>query len=249
VTADGRTGVAVSERVAHARRLFAGVAREYERMGTLLSLGQDGRWRRFLVSRIELPPGGSLLDVATGTGLVARAVSDRHPGATVLGLDQSEEMLRAGVWADAGRGRAPRTILLGRAERLPFADGTFDAVTFTYLLRYVDDPAATVAELARVLHPGGMLAELEFGLPANLAARTGWRAFTRIGLPLLGRTASRAWAETGGFLGPSIEGYRRRYPPPVQAGWWRRAGIPHPRSRSMSFGAGVVTWGRKEAEA
>jgi demethylmenaquinone methyltransferase/2-methoxy-6-polyprenyl-1,4-benzoquinol methylase len=247
MTMDDRPVLAVSERVAHARRLFAGIAREYERMGALLSLGQDRRWRRFLVSRIELPSGGSLLDVATGTGLVARAARERHPGVTVLGLDQSEEMLRAGVWADADRDRIPRTVLLGRAERLPFADGAFDALTFTYLLRYVDDPAATVTELARVVRPGGMLAELEFGVPANPLARTGWRAFTRVGLPLLGRTASRAWAETGGFLGPSIEAYRRRYPPPVQVAWWRRAGIPHPRSRAMSFGAGVVTWGRKEA--
>ena len=93
----------------------------------------------------------------------------------------------------------------GEAERLPFADGEFDALTFTYLLRYVDDREATMRELARVVRPGGRIGMVEFAVPALPALRAVWRVHTRIGLPLLGRLVSPAWFEVGRFLGPNIE--------------------------------------------
>src|SRR5438093_817513 len=90
----------------------------------------------------------------------------------------------------------------GQAEQLGFGDGEFDHLTFTYLLRYVDDPGATLAELARVVKPGGRIASLEFMLPPNHVARSLWGVYTRIGLPSLGRLLSRDWYEVGRFLGP-----------------------------------------------
>jgi demethylmenaquinone methyltransferase / 2-methoxy-6-polyprenyl-1,4-benzoquinol methylase len=234
-----------SPRVAHARRLFAGIARGYDVMGEVLSFGQNRRWRRFLVSRMPTAPGSLVLDVATGTGAVAIDLA-RRPGVRVVGLDQSPEMLRRGR-ADVARA-APDgavSLVLGRAEWLPFPSDVFDAVTFTYLLRYVDDPAATLAEIARVLRPGGALGSLEFGVPSNDVLRAGWFVHTRLALPVLGAAFSREWHRAGRFLGPSISDWDRRFPLPRQARLWRDAGIDDVRVRPMSFGAGVVMWGRK----
>src|SRR5262245_59876469 len=139
---------APSRRTQHARGLFAGLPPTYDATGRLFSFGQDPRWRRFLVSRVAAPAGGMVLDVATGTAAVAIELATNWTG-RVVGLDQSEPMLRQGVERAARAGLADRTsFVLGQAERLPFPSGTFDGLTFTYLLRYVDDPAATLAELA-----------------------------------------------------------------------------------------------------
>jgi demethylmenaquinone methyltransferase / 2-methoxy-6-polyprenyl-1,4-benzoquinol methylase len=150
----------VSARQAHARGLFAPLGSTYDRYGALLSFGQDPRWRRFLVSCIGAGPGDTILDVATGTGLVAAELV-RRKGCRVVGLDQSPEMLAV------ARERVPAGVELveGDATALSFEDASFDGVTFTYLLRYVDDPGATLRELARVVRPGGTVAMLEFAVP------------------------------------------------------------------------------------
>ena len=222
-----------------ARTLFAPLGPTYDRYAAVLSLGQDPRWRRFLVSRIEAGPRDAVLDVATGTGAVARELVAQK-GCTVVGLDQSPEML-----AEARR-RAPKdiTFVEGRAEELPFPDGAFDALTFTYLLRYVDDPAATLRGLARVVRPGGTIAGLEFALPHG-PWRPLWELYVRVGLPLAGRALSRGWAEVGDFLGPSIRGFYERYPEPRLLELWWDAGIRDVRSRRLSLGGGIVTWGRR----
>jgi len=188
-----------------------------------------------MVSRV--PSGSMVLDVATGTGLVAQEL--RRHGCEVVGLDQSDQMMRS---TDHG---APHKVQ-AQAERLPFPDGAFDALTFTYLLRYVDDPPATMRELARVVKPGGTVSCLEFHVPTNLLWRTGWLAYTRAVMPPTGRLVSREWGYTGRFLGRSISEFYRRYPLETQAGWWRGAGIPHPRHRVMSLGGGIVIWGVKQ---
>src|SRR5437764_399984 len=196
---------ALSPRKQHALELFAGLPRAYDRMGALLSFGQDPRWRAALVKAIDPQPGQRILDVATGTGLVAAALA-RH-GAQVMALDQSKDMLAG---AHARLGKHPDladkiTFVHGEAEHLPFPDQTFDALTFTYLLRYVDDRAATMGELTRVVKPGGRIGMVEFGVPARSHLRAAWRVYTRVGLPALGRLVSPAWFEVGRFLGPSIE--------------------------------------------
>jgi demethylmenaquinone methyltransferase / 2-methoxy-6-polyprenyl-1,4-benzoquinol methylase len=222
-----------------AQTLFAPLGPTYDRYAALLSFGQDPRWRRFLVSRVEAGPGDRVLDVATGTAAVALELV-RQKGCAVVGVDQSEGML------EAARRRADGRIELVRAsaESLPFADGEFDALTFTYLLRYVADPAATLRELVRVVRPGGTVAGLEFALPAGVA-RPPWELYVRVGLPAAGAVIGGGWREVGSFLGPSIRGFYRRWPEPRLLEAWREAGIGEPRARRLSLGGGIVTWGRK----
>jgi demethylmenaquinone methyltransferase/2-methoxy-6-polyprenyl-1,4-benzoquinol methylase len=222
-----------------ARTLFAPLGPTYDRYAALLSLGQDPRWRRFLVSRIDAGPRDTVLDVATGTGAVARELLAQK-GCTVVGLDQSPEML-----AEARR-RLPRSVTLmeGRAEELPFPDAAFDAVTFTYLLRYVEEPGAVLRELARVVRPGGTISGLEFAVPRRIW-RPLWELYVRVGLPAAGRVLSPGWAEVGDFLGPSIRGFYGRYPEERLLELWWDAGIRNVRARRLSLGGGIVTWGRR----
>jgi len=199
-----------------------------------------------MVSKLGAVPGSLVLDVAAGTGLVSRDLAARLR-ANVVSLDPSEPMLRAGIPANEAAGLAERIHpVLGRAEMLPFADGTFDALTFTYLVRYVDDPAATIRELARVVRPGGSIASLEFHVPQQPMLRAGWFAYTRGVLPVLGSFVSPQWRRTGNFLGPSISRLEDRAPLPEQVRWWQEAGVRHVRSRELTLGAAVVIWGVKE---
>ena len=228
-----------SARTRHAVHLFAGLGRRYDRMGALLSFGQDARWRRFLVSRLPQAPA-LVLDVATGTGLVARELRRTDRAHRVVAIDQSEPMLRAGTF-DASTER-----VLARAEQLPFGDQTFDALTFTYLLRYVDDPAETLRELARVVRPGGVVASLEFGVPPEPVWDGAWWLYTRVAMPAIGALTSREWYQVGRFLGPSIDRYWRAYPLAAQVDMWRRAGLGTVRWRRLSLGGGIVMWATRE---
>ena len=225
------------DRRRHAQELFAPLGPTYDRVGAVLSFGQDPRWRRFLVSRIPAD-GGHVLDVATGTGLVAEQLL--RAGHRVTGLDQSAEMLAL------ARQRFGDEVELveASAETLPFADTSFDHLTFTYLLRYVDDPAAVLRELARVVRPGGTIAMLEFGLPRG-PWRPLWELYVRVGLPICGRLVSKGWGEAGSFLGPSIRGFWERLPEPALLDLWRAAGIADVHARRLSVGGGIVIWGRK----
>jgi demethylmenaquinone methyltransferase / 2-methoxy-6-polyprenyl-1,4-benzoquinol methylase len=237
-------GEALPARNAQARRLFAPLGETYDRYSRLLSLGQDPRWRRFLVSRVAVAPDETVLDVATGTAAVAIELV-RRTGCRVVGLDQSPEMLAAGRERVAAAGLADRIELVeGNAETLPFPDGSFAALTFTYLLRYVDDPAATLRELARVVRPGGTLASLEFGLP-RWPWRPAWELYVRVGLPVLGRVVSPGWHEVGRFLGPSIRSFSARWPLDEMLAAWRAAGVEDVRHRRLSLGGGVVIWGQR----
>jgi demethylmenaquinone methyltransferase / 2-methoxy-6-polyprenyl-1,4-benzoquinol methylase len=234
-----------SERNRFTERLFAGIAPRYDRMGAILSFGQDARWRRFLVSRVNAPAASTVLDVAAGTQLVSRELATRR-GVRVVALDQSETMLRAGAEPTRRAGLADRVApVVGRAERLPFGDETFASVTLTYLLRYVDDPAATVAELVRVVAPGGSIAMLEFHVPGGPLVRAGWLAYTRVVLPVVGAVASPAWARTAAFLGPNVARFVADHPLAAQVEWFQRAGIEHVRTRRFLLGTAVVLWGVK----
>jgi demethylmenaquinone methyltransferase/2-methoxy-6-polyprenyl-1,4-benzoquinol methylase len=236
--------VEASARTRHARELFAPLGPTYDRYARLLSFGQDPRWRRFLVSRIP-PDARRVLDVATGTAAVAIELARADPQRGVVGIDQSREMLAAGRERVARGGLTERIELReGRAENLPFADGEFDALTFTYLLRYVDDVRKTLRELARVVPPGGTVAMLEFGLPRG-GWRPLWELYVRVGLPGAGAAVSPGWSGVGRFLGPSIRGFWRAWPEPRLLEAWRDAGIEDVQARRLSVGGGIVVWGTR----
>jgi demethylmenaquinone methyltransferase/2-methoxy-6-polyprenyl-1,4-benzoquinol methylase len=235
-----QVGHVLSERNRAALALFAPLAATYDRYARLLSLGQDPRWRKFLVSRVEVSPADRVLDVACGTGAVTRELR-RQWGCRVVGLDQSREMLAVA----RARGDDSVELVEASAEELPFEDATFDGLTFTYLLRYVDDPSATMRELARVLRPGAAIAMLEFSVPGNAPARAAWELYVRAALPLAGRTISPGWHEVGRFLGPSIRAFWERWPLERLLAGWRQAGIEDVAAKSLSLGGGVVIWGRR----
>ena len=229
-----------------AQQLFSGLPRRYDVLEELLSFRQNRRWRTAMVDAVVPDAPGRVLDVATGTAGVALVLADRTD-AQVVGVDLTEEMLRIGQQRVEARGRGRRIALaLARGEQLPFADGTFDALTFTYLLRYVADPSATIAELARVVRPGGTLASLEFGVPPRLLWRAAWRLHTRVVLPIGGFLGGgMAWARVGFFLGPSIEQHYRTYPVERHVAMWEAAGIEDVRLQRMSLGGGLVMSGRR----
>lgn len=239
-----------AQRNQFAQRLFAPLPARYDRLAEILSFGQNGRWRRAMISQI-IPPAapaepGTVLDVASGTAGVALGIAGRA-GARIVGLDLTEQMLRRGQRNVTGAGLASRIRLVaGRGEQLPFADATFDALTFTYLLRYVADPQATLAELARVIRPGGRAASLEFCVPPSRFWHAWWWLYTRLVLPAAGLvTGGREWFAVGRFLGPSISGHYRRYPVPWTVEAWQKAGFTDVGFRVMSLGGGLVMWGTR----
>jgi demethylmenaquinone methyltransferase/2-methoxy-6-polyprenyl-1,4-benzoquinol methylase len=227
----------VSARRRHAQALFEPLGPTYDRVAATLSLGQDPRWRRFLAGRLP-PDRGHVLDVATGTGLVARELLRRR--FRVTGVDQSPGMLAEARHRLEGQAQ----LVQASADALPFPDASFDHLTFTYLLRYVDEPPATLRELARVVRPGGTVAMLEFGVPRGIW-RPAWELYVRAGLPLAGRAISPAWHEVGRFLGPSIRDFHERFPLPLLLEAWRAAGVREVAARRLSLGGGLVVWGRR----
>ncbi len=193
-------------------------------------------------------PGDRVLDVATGTGAVAAELAGRY-GCRVTAIDQSDAMLAAAARRLRERGLSERVNLVrAEAEALPFDDGAFDGLTVTYLLRYVADPAATLAELARVVRPGGTVAGLEFGVPPWPPARAAWRLYTGALLPAGGLIAGGwPWWRAGRFLHRSIPDLYRRHPLPELLDLHRAAGLGGLRVRRLSLGGGVVVWGVREA--
>src|SRR5580704_5033116 len=208
------------------REVFADLPARYDRLAYLLSFGQDRRWRRAVVDRVAAARPSRVLDVATGPAGIALAVAERT-GAQVVGVDLNEPMLREGAANVRKTGRDGQVALaLAHADQLPFSDDSFDAVMFSYLLRYVDNPAATVAELARCLRPGGVLASLDFYVPPNPVWHASWQLYTRAVLPVLGGlTGGPAWLRVGQFLGPSISQHYQQHPLAEHLAAWRDAGI------------------------
>jgi demethylmenaquinone methyltransferase/2-methoxy-6-polyprenyl-1,4-benzoquinol methylase len=231
---------------AFAADLFQSLPARYDLLAELLSFGQNRRWRRELVRHVTASSPDRVLDVATGTAGVAIAIA-RRGQADVTGVDISESMLQRGrerVHASGFDGRV--TLEVGRAEALRFPDASFDAVSFTYLLRYVADPAATMKELARALRPGGVMASLDFFVPPHVMWRAAWRAYTRVALPAMGfALGGGAWWRVGTFLGPNIEAHYSRWPLRRIKEAWREAGMVDVHALPMSLGGGVVMWGTK----
>jgi demethylmenaquinone methyltransferase / 2-methoxy-6-polyprenyl-1,4-benzoquinol methylase len=240
--------LATDRRNSFAQRLFAPLPARYDRLAELLSFGQNGRWRHAMVDHLTTADrdGQLVLDVAAGTAGITLQLA-RRLGARVVGVDLTEQMLRQGARNVAMAGQADRIALAcGRAEQLPFPDASFDALTFSYLLRYVADPQATLAELARVVRPGGTIASLEFLVPPSRFWRFWWRAYTATLLPLGGLlTGGREWFVVGRFLGPNITSHYRRYPVSWTVQAWQQAGVTDVGWSAMSLGGGLVMWGTR----
>jgi demethylmenaquinone methyltransferase/2-methoxy-6-polyprenyl-1,4-benzoquinol methylase len=232
-----------------AREVFADLPPRYDRLAWLLSFGQDRRWRREVVDRIATGQPRRVLDVATGPAGVALAVA-RRTEAAVVGVDLNEPMLLRGRHNVQAAGRTGQVVLVaGRAEQLPFEDGAFDAICFSYLLRYVDEPAGAIAEMTRCLRPGGTMASLEFFVPPAAGWRAAWRVYVSAVLPMAGWMAGgSAWWRVGRFLHQSIPAHYRRYPLDWHVRAWERAGLRDVGWRVMSLGGGLVMWGTRRAE-
>jgi demethylmenaquinone methyltransferase/2-methoxy-6-polyprenyl-1,4-benzoquinol methylase len=229
-----------------AQRLFKDLPTRYDHLAEWLSFWQNSRWRKAMVDHIVPGSPRRVLDVASGTAGVALQLADRT-SAHVVGVDLTLDMLRIGQRNVAKAHRVRRVQLVnGRAEALPFADAVFDALTFTYLFRYVDDPQGTLNELARVVRPGALVASLEFMLPPNRFWRACWWAYTRLALPVGGLvTGGMEWYRVGRFLGPSISRLYRDYPVAWTVDAWQKAGFEDVGTRVMSLGGGLVMWGRR----
>jgi demethylmenaquinone methyltransferase/2-methoxy-6-polyprenyl-1,4-benzoquinol methylase len=238
-----------TDRNSFAQELFNPLPSRYDALAEVLSFGQNGRWRRAMVDQVPQAPGGVILDVASGTAGVAISLARRN-GARIVGVDLTEQMLRRGKSNITEAGQAARiSLVAGRAEQLPFPDASFDALTFTYLLRYVDDPQATLTELARVVKPGGRIASLEFSSPPSPAWHAAWWLYTRTLLPAGGLlTGGRYWLDVGRFLGPNISAHYRKYPVDWTVDAWRRAGITDVGTRLMSLGGGLIMWGTRSGD-
>jgi demethylmenaquinone methyltransferase/2-methoxy-6-polyprenyl-1,4-benzoquinol methylase len=187
------------------RRMFDAVARRYDLTNDVLSLGQDRRWRREVLEAVDPQYGERVLDLAAGTGTSSQPFADR--GALVVPCDFSLGMLRVGKQARPG---LPFTA--GDGTRLPFADGTFDAVTISFGLRNIVDPLAGLREMWRVTKPGGRLVVCEFSHPTWSPFRTVYLEYLMRALPPVARAVSsspdayvylaesiRAWPEQRGL--------------------------------------------------
>ncbi len=166
-------------------RMFDGVARRYDLTNTILSLGQDHRWRRRTRQALELSPGERVLDLAAGTGV--STVELAQSGACAVACDFSLGMLRA------GRSRHDRRsvpFVAGDALCLPFADGSFDAATISFGLRNVADTDRALRELARVVRPGGRLVVCEFSTPTWQPFRALYLNYLMGALPWIARRVS-----------------------------------------------------------
>jgi demethylmenaquinone methyltransferase/2-methoxy-6-polyprenyl-1,4-benzoquinol methylase len=227
-----------------AQRIFAGIADAYDGPAQVFGLFRQRAWHRALVEAIARDRPRRVLDMCTGTGAVAAEIVKRT-SAHVVGADATRAML------DRARLRfrsAERRVDLVRADAQapPFGDASFDALVWSYLLRYVDDVPETVRALGRLVRPGGAMASLEFGVPQGRAARAAWEVYTRAILPAGLALLSRGWRHVGGFLGESIRAFDEQWPVEALEDLWRSAGFEDVKTRRLSFGGGVVTSGRRK---
>jgi demethylmenaquinone methyltransferase / 2-methoxy-6-polyprenyl-1,4-benzoquinol methylase len=196
-------------RAAKVNDLFATVARRYDLLNDLQSLGWHRRWKRRLVELANPRPGERALDVCCGTGDIALLLA--ASGAEVTGLDFSEPMLAIARARTQNSKLKTQNFLQGDALALPFPDGSFDIVTIGYGLRNLAGWESGLSEMNRVLKPGGRLLILDFGKPANPLWRLIYYAHLRTVVPLLGRIFCRD-ASAYAYILESLKAY------PAQAG-------------------------------
>jgi demethylmenaquinone methyltransferase/2-methoxy-6-polyprenyl-1,4-benzoquinol methylase len=172
--------------------MFDAIAPRYDLLNHVLSAGLDTRWRATAITALRLQAGARVLDLCTGTGDLALAAIRCVPDASILGVDFAGEMLRLGLAKVRSGGHERRIKLVrGDATRVPVAAGTCDAAMIAFGIRNVAEPERALAEIARVVKPGGRLAILEFGQPRIPGVRTLYDWYFRYLLPLIGRLVSK----------------------------------------------------------
>lgn len=218
--------------------MFDRISGVYDVMNAVISGFQEPRWRRRAVAMTEVGPGGAVIDVATGTGKVARSLKDRvGPSGRVLGVDLAPRMIDR---ARAAYGRRPGVeFLVGDAMHLPAEDATFDAATIAFGMRNLPDYERGFAEMRRVVRPGGRVVCLEIARPDHLIARISRVWFEQV-VPFIGRLAGQG--EAYAYLVESV----RNYPPPERiAEIMAAAGLVDVRWAPMTLGMVTVHVGTR----
>ena len=213
--------------------MFDAIAPRYDLLNHVLSAGMDRGWRNRAIDALALSEHARVLDVCTGTGDLALAAIARRQGVTVIGVDFAAEMLRLGL-AKVRAAALQRQIRLvrGDAARIPVGDDTCDAATIGFGIRNVAEPERALAEIARILKPGGRLAILEFGQPRIPGIRTLYAWYFRYLLPLVGRIISKHQSAYT-YLPASVG----TFPPPSEfARTLAVTGFSHVRTVPLTFG-------------
>ncbi|THB78593.1 MAG: bifunctional demethylmenaquinone methyltransferase/2-methoxy-6-polyprenyl-1,4-benzoquinol methylase UbiE [Desulfobulbaceae bacterium] len=219
------------------KKMFDSIAARYDIMNRVMTLGQDQRWRRFAVDKANIPESGTVLDLACGTGDIAALVSQEYPSSYVVGADFSTNMLR-----EAGR-RFGQQIswLVCDANELPYKDDRFDAVTFGYLLRNVDDSLKVLREVYRVLKTGGMVVCLDTTPPEKNILYPFIRLHLHYGIPLLGKMIARD-EDAYGYL---IESTMDFHQAETLADIFKAAGFRGVGYKKFMMGTIGIHWGMK----
>jgi demethylmenaquinone methyltransferase / 2-methoxy-6-polyprenyl-1,4-benzoquinol methylase len=220
------------------RRMFDAIASRYDLMNRVMTLGQDQRWRRFVVAQARPPQAGVILDLATGTGDIAALFAETHPENRVVGGDFSLKMLEQAKRRFAGYSVAWHAC---DANVLPFAGDTFAAVTFGYLLRNVDEAAHVLREVHRVLQPGGRVVCLDTTPPARNLLYPLVRFYLRFGIPLLGRLLADDKAAYAYLTGSTMDFHDAE----TLAALFRGAGFARVGYEKFMLGTIAVHWGEK----
>jgi demethylmenaquinone methyltransferase / 2-methoxy-6-polyprenyl-1,4-benzoquinol methylase len=223
---------------ADVRAMFDRIAGRYRLMNALMTCGRDRAWRRAVIGATALPPGGRLLDLASGTGDIALEALRHDPGARVTAADFSLEMMRIGRRRPGG-GRI--AWCAADALALPFADASFDAVTSGYLLRNVADHLGAFREQARVVRPGGRVVCLDTSPPPPSPLRPLVRFYLRRVIPLLGRLIAGERSAYA-YLSASTEEFKA---PDELAAIMRESGLVDVRYRRFMAGTIAVHDGRR----
>lgn len=232
------------ERSEYVQGMFDRIAERYNLMNRIISGGQDMKWRRKAVEAAALPRDGALLDIATGTGDIAFEAVKRYPDASVVGADFAIQMMQVG--RRAGRYGEAVSWSAADALRLPFADGSFDAVVSGYLMRNVIDVPGALAEQRRVLKPGGRLVILDTSPPPQNVLRPLILLHLKIGIPLLGRLiAGKSAADAYRYLPESTQAFKSA---PELADAVAEAGFRDVDYRMFMFGTIALHWGTKGGE-
>jgi demethylmenaquinone methyltransferase/2-methoxy-6-polyprenyl-1,4-benzoquinol methylase len=226
---------------AYVQGMFGRIAERYNIMNRLMTLGQDQRWRRFVVGKAAVPPKGTALDLATGTGDIAFETLKAQPTAKVVGADFALPMMFVGQRAALG---GDIQWCAADAMNLPFSDESFDAVMSGYLVRNVIDIKRTLSEQLRVLKPGGRIVILDTSPPPHNILRPFILAYLKFGIPLLGRLiGGKQAADAYKYLPESTQSFKT---PQELAALMRDAGVQNTEYRTFMFGTMAVHWGHKQ---